>query len=247
MTRKPVQSKWYFYVNCLFCYDTSCQESPLDWVTDFDDVPPDSVTIVVPIDSGTAAAGVYARESVKSQWRRVVPYSSFVELCSAINSTIKIHAAVSAVTPTDPRAVLFRNALQLPEGSSLQPSQFDLWAEIIPEEADSGATPWKDADAASDGIMQVSDGTGRKVKDWAPGAEGLVKTDSQGKVSVALPGVDFALPMDLAENNFPTDMPANEGITLQLTEDGSLKREVQLTELRSGGGLAIGLAVTRVT
>lgn len=238
----------YFYVDGYMCYDSVCVTHPFDWVRAFDVAQNGSSIIVLQKDAGLQPAGVYARIGngtaggiSKFQWRFVIPYADFKRHCSAINSQVKIYTNVSAPIETGVRDHVYRNGHFVGDGAQIMPSSFDFWAQIIPLESDADKAVTKDDGAATNDIIQISDGK-RKIKDWTPPKGGIVKTDATGRPSIAEPGVDYSLPVDLQKKNLvPADAVwGSSDPSIELTVGGVVQRKIKIAELRSGGGFLLG-------
>jgi hypothetical protein len=243
-----------FYVKGIYCYDTFCTEHPLQWASTFDVANNTDMVAVITEALGDYPPGVYARVDTATTggisrfpWRLVVPYEDFVKYCSNIQSQLRVVFAASAPETLLVDEILYRNGEKRPTAEGVLPSPFNVYGIISPIEHDfeDDAAPWKDDNAGSDNILQVSDGTGKKVKDWAPGTGGLVKTDAEGHPSIAQPGVDYSLPVDLIGVNIPTDNPAPVAgePTVEFQVGGTTTRTMNLAQIQSGGGFKLGMLV----
>jgi hypothetical protein len=127
-------------------------------------------------------------------WRIAMEYE---DVCNLLLTANKVRVVVHADTAEtlDPGYVVFKNA-QLQEVAEIEPSQFDIYVAVLGESeyVDLSKMVSKDVPAASAGILQISGGADRSVKDWVPGGSGLIKTDADGKPALAIKGVDYETP-----------------------------------------------------
>jgi len=245
------ESNAAFYTQTTLCYGEQCRSVETPWVQDFDDVPAGSVVCVVSDTTNVPVTGVYVYYAsypgvVASSWRLALTMDDYVRNCSTTDSKIVILLNNTTTAPVPSTAdKLFRNAQELDVGTPLYQTTSDVFLYIDSLEADTASSVTKPTPSTTEGVIQVSDGSDLGIKDWVPPESGLVKVDAAGKASIAEPGVDFSLPVDLQANNFPTDLPAVEADspTLVLQEGPADKRTITLKPLYSGGGLPLGLVV----
>jgi hypothetical protein len=172
-----------FHIQAQVCYNTVCEEVPVRWVRDFDGTESNAYSLIMLVfPVGPAEPGIWVKD-MEGRWRLVIPYAEASELFSTKETLLKVLVgnenteSFNAATTS-----VFRNgALVTPPET--EPSNFDVWGIATLSETNAeGVT--KDDDAASAGILQVSGGADKTIKDFLPGTEGVVSVDEDGVASV---------------------------------------------------------------
>ena len=185
MAVNQVNSVNRFYIRASMCYGNShCNEVEVPWVRDLALLPKLADIVVLDGTSGKWPPGLYVRYH-RQNWRMAL---NFEDVCNLLVTASEVRVVVNATTDEALADgwVLFKNAVPVTgTAPHILPSAWDIWVGVLSETAFMSGAVTKQVDSPSSGIIQVSSGTDKSIKDWTPPGPGLVLTDVNGKASVA--------------------------------------------------------------
>lgn len=171
-----------FHIESRLCYDTSCSEVELKWVRDFDGTNSDAyalIMLVFPV--GARIPGIYVKD-LEKKWQLVMPFEMASEIFSTSTHTLKVIFNNNQNTTYDSDTfIVFRSGKRL-DVPAIEQSQYDVWA--ICEALPSAESVTKDSNAASEGLIQISAGPNKSIKDYIPPNAGVVTVGADGKIGV---------------------------------------------------------------
>ena len=171
-----------FHIESQVCYSTTCNPTEVKWVVDFDGTNGDAYNLIMLVFAvGPRVPGIYVKTPDKI-WLLVMPYEVASEIFSTSTHTLKVIFNNTQTVSYDPTTTkVFRTGRLLPT-PVIEPSAFDVWA-ICEGIADAGAVT-KATNSTGEGILQISAGPDRSIKDFLPGSAGLVSVDATGVASI---------------------------------------------------------------
>lgn len=171
-----------FHIEATLCYDTTCTDNvPVRWVKDFDGTDTSAYSLIMLFSPvGSRVPGIYVK-TCNRKWDLLIPYDEASEIFSTSTHSLKAIISNTQTLSVDSDNFVFRNG-QRQDPAALEPSAHDVWA--ICEPLSSGNSVTKDDNAASEGLIQISAGPDKSIKDYIPPTAGVVTVDSDGKIGV---------------------------------------------------------------